>query len=191
MRAVFLDRDGTIAQYVEYCRHPEAFQLLPGVGAAIRKLNRADFLVVVVTNQSAVGRGWLTVERLAQIHEKMRRELRRFGARVDGVYVCPHHPDDGCACRKPKAGLFEQAAQELRVSLADSYVVGDRPLDVCAGRAAGSATILVRSGHEPESLEGVTPDHEAVTLVEAVDWILQQERVKRPSKVRRRAAAVL
>jgi len=174
-RAVFMDRDGTIARYVEYCLWPQEFRLLPGVGHAIRLLNRVGLLVVVATNQSAVARGWLTLKTLEAIHQKMRRELRRVGARVDAIYICPHHPDDGCPCRKPKVGMFQQAAEELGLALADSYVVGDRLLDVRSGQAAGSKTILVRTGHPVEPGEEVVPHHEASTLLEAVEWILQQE----------------
>ncbi|MEK7216908.1 MAG: HAD family hydrolase, partial [Chloroflexota bacterium] len=138
-QAVFLDRDGTLSRYMEYCCHPEEFELLPGAAEAIRRLNDAGMTVVVATNQSAIGRGWLTPETLAQIHEKMRRQLEQAGARVDAIYVCPHHPDDGCACRKPNTGMLEQASRELGVSLEASYVIGDRLLDVRMGRAAGSS----------------------------------------------------
>ena len=172
-RAVFLDRDGTIARYLEYCCRLEDFHLLPGVGETIRRLNQAGLLVIVVTNQSAIARGWLTMETLEAIHHKMRQELARVGARVDAIYVCPHHPEDGCGCRKPNTAMFARAAEELRVSLADSYMVGDRHLDVLAGRAIGSRTILVRTGHTPESDHGVRPDYEATTLDDAVQWILR------------------
>ena len=173
--AVFLDRDGTVTRYLEYCLRPDTLRVLPGVGRAIKRLNQSRLLVIVVTNQSAIGRGWLTAETLERIHEKMRRELKRFGASVDAVYVCPHHPQDGCECRKPKIGMFRRAADELGVSLADSYVVGDRFLDMRSGQAAGSTTVLVRSGHPPEPPCGIVPDHDAPSLREAVTWILQRE----------------
>jgi len=181
-RAVFLDRDGTIARYMEYCREPEAFELLPGIGEAIQRLNQSGFLVIVVTNQSAIGRGWLTHERLEAIHDKMRRELKRYGASIDAVYVCPHHPDDGCACRKPSGEMLLRASRELGVFLGDSYLVGDRLQDVLAGRRAGCTTILVRSGHAHEGLDDVEPDHEAANLSEAVTWILQRESAPDPKK---------
>lgn len=174
-RAVFLDRDGTIARYREYCCEPEDFELLPGIGEAIRRLNQSGFLVIVVTNQSAVCRGWLTHERLEAIHGKMRRELARHQASVDAIYVCPHHPDDGCACRKPSGEMLLRASRELGVSLGDSYLVGDRLQDVLAGRHADCTTILVHSGHAPERLDGVEPAHESANLSEAVTWILQRE----------------
>ncbi len=169
--AVFLDRDGTIAEYVEYCRRPEELRLLPGVGEAIRRLNESGLLVLVVTNQSAVGRGWLTHAQLEAIHAQMRRALALAGARLDGIYVCPHHPDQGCACRKPASGLFEQAAAEHQIALPASFMIGDRALDVLSGHRAGCSTILVRTGHEPEPLL-VAPHFDAQTLAEAVEWIL-------------------
>lgn len=172
---MFLDRDGTVARYVEYCRRPEEFELLPKVGEAIRRLNEAGFLVVIVSNQSGVARGFLTRQTLERIHHKMHRQLKRCGARVDAVYYCPHHPDDGCACRKPGIAMFQEAAEDLGLSLASSYVVGDRMLDVRSGLTAGSHTILVRSGHKPEPTNGVKPGYEAEDLTEAVAWILRRE----------------
>ena len=149
--------------------------MLSGVEEAIRMLNRAGLLVMVVTNQSAIARGLLTPETLEHIHQKMRRAFRRSGAWVDAIYVCPHHPDEGCACRKPGTAMFEQAAKEWNLSLPDSYVVGDRQLDILSGRAVGSKAILVRSGHGPEPSSGVAADYEAATLFEAARWILHQE----------------
>jgi len=189
-RAVFLDRDGTIARYRVYCRSPQEFDLLPGAGTAIRSLNRAGFLVIVMTNQSAIGRGMMTRMTLEAIHQKMHRELAKFGARVDGVYFCPHHPDDGCVCRKPQIGMITQAAQEWNLSLKRSYAIGDRHLDVQTGQAAGAITILVRSGHPPEPANGVMPAHEADSLEQAAVWILSREpklrhRAKAPVKKRR------
>ena len=177
--AVFLDRDGTITRYLEYCLRPEDVRLLPGVGRAIQRLNQSGLLVVVVTNQSAVGRGWLTLEQLDRIHTKMRRQLKQAGASVDAIYVCPHHPGDGCDCLKPGIGMFTRAAKDLGVSLEHSYMVGDRQLDIRSGRSAGGTTILVQSGHPPEPPDGMLPDHEAATLREAVAWIFQQEERRR------------
>lgn len=185
--AVFLDRDGTIARYRAYCRRPQDFDLLPGSGDAIRSLNRAGFVVIVMTNQSAIGRGMMTRETLAVIHQKMHRELGKYGARIDAVYFCPHHPDDGCGCRKPQIGMLTQAAQEWALSLKRSYVIGDRHLDVQTGQAAGSTSILVRSGHVPEPASGIVPDHEAETLEQAVGWILQRNSGRRAVSPRRRS----
>lgn len=176
-RAVFLDRDGTIAEDVNYCRRPEDFRMFPGAAEAIGMLNKAELAVVVVTNQSGIARGYLTEETLAQIHQKMREELTRRGAWVDAIYYCPHHPDDGCRCRKPGTELFHRAAEELGLALAGSYVVGDREMDVLAGQALGCQTVLVETGPEPWTSGGASPDHRAPTLYEAAQWVLSKEKI--------------
>lgn len=174
-RAVFLDRDGTISRYMDYCRRVEDLQVLPGAGEAIRLLNDAGWRVVVVTNQSGIARQYFTTHTLEAIHREMRRQLEAVWARVDAIYVCPHHPDDGCACRKPRPAMLLKAAADLHISLADSYVIGDRLLDVLTGCAAGTRTVLVHSGHALEPVDSIVPEHEAPTLLEAVRWILDQE----------------
>jgi histidinol-phosphate phosphatase family protein len=133
--AVFLDRDGTIARDVHYCRRLEDFELLPTVTEAIRLLNENGFKVVVVTNQSGIARGYFTERTLAQIHDKMEVELAEYGAWVDAIYYCPHHPDEGCSCRKPGTALFHKAAREQGIDLESSYVVGDMQMDIDAGKA--------------------------------------------------------
>ena len=132
--AVFLDRDGVINREVNYCSTPRDFELLPGVAQAIRLLNLHQMKVIVVTNQSGVGRGMFTLQDLEAIHAKMRDELRQKGATIDGVYFCPHRPDENCQCRKPHAALFLQGAQEHNIDIGRSYVIGDRETDieVCA-----------------------------------------------------------
>jgi D,D-heptose 1,7-bisphosphate phosphatase len=125
-KAVFLDRDGTIARDVHYCRRVEDFELLPTVPEAIKLLNTNGFKVVVVTNQSGIARGYFTEQTLEQIHQKMKDELANHNAWVDAIYYCPHHPDDGCDCRKPGTALFLKAARELDIDLARSYVVCSR-----------------------------------------------------------------
>jgi D,D-heptose 1,7-bisphosphate phosphatase len=112
-RAVFLDRDSTIARDVHYWRRVEDSELLPNVPEAIRLLNGNGFKVIVITNQSGIARGYLTEETLAQIHQKMEDKLMKQGATVDGIYYCPHHPDEGCGCRKPKTALFLRAAKKI------------------------------------------------------------------------------
>ena len=104
-RAVFLDRDGTIARDVPYCSRPEDLELLPGVGEAIRLLNEHGFMVVIITNQSGIARGYFTEEMLERIHQKLKNDLAKSGAHVDAIYYCPHHPGEGCDCRKPKPAL--------------------------------------------------------------------------------------
>jgi len=175
-KAVFLDRDGTIARDVHYCRRPEDFEILPTVPQAIKLLNENGFKVIVVTNQSGIARGYFTEEILTQIHEKMRDELAKYGARVDAIYYCPHHPDDGCECRKPGTALFLRAAREHGIDLRSSYVVGDMQMDIDAGKALGCKTVLVTTGPQspvtnPQSPIDL-PDHVALDLFHASKWII-------------------
>ncbi|MCL0060400.1 HAD family hydrolase [Dehalococcoidia bacterium] len=167
-----MDRDGTLARDVHYCRRVEDFELLPTVPEAIRLLNTNSLKVVVITNQSGIARGYFTEEILAQIHDKMKQELAKDGAWVDAIYYCPHHPDDGCECRKPKTGLFLRAARELDIDLSRSFVVGDVQMDIDAGRALGSKTVLVTTGPQGGIVD--PPDYTAGSLLEAVKWILKE-----------------
>lgn len=138
-RAVFIDRDGTIAKDVPYCSRPEDFELLPGAAEGIKLLKENGFLVIIITNQSGIARGYFTEETLAKIHQKMQMELAQYGACVDAIYYCPHHPDDGCDCRKPKPKLVLQAARDLNIDLSQSYVIGDSEMDIELAKQAGCA----------------------------------------------------
>ena len=172
-RAVFLDRDGTIASDIPYCRRIEDFKILPGVPSAIGLLNRQGFRVVVITNQSGIARGYYTEETLTLIHNKMRGELREAGASIDAIYVCPHHPDERCECRKPKPTLIMKAADDLGILLEHSYMVGDDAKDIQAGRAAGCRTIwLTADPTFQRQVSGPPSDHIAANLSEAVEWLL-------------------
>ena len=153
-KAIFLDRDGTINKYVGYLRTPEQFELLEGVGEAIRKINLFGYLAIVVTNQPVIARGEVTADGLQQIHNKMETMLGKEGAYLDGVYYCPHHPDKGfageveelkivCECRKPKAGLLLEAAKDFNIDLSQSWMIGDSENDVLAGKNAGCKTALI------------------------------------------------
>jgi len=187
-KAVFLDRDGTIARDVHYCRRPEDFELLSTVPEAIKLLNENGFKVVIITNQSGIARGYFTEETLAQIHQKMENELAKYGAWVDAIYHCPHHPDDGCQCRKPKTALFLKAAEEHNIAPKNSYVVGDQQMDIDAGKALGCKTVLVTTGPKPQisspkspvpgpksanlNPELQMPAYTARNLLEAARWIV-------------------
>jgi D,D-heptose 1,7-bisphosphate phosphatase len=178
-RAVFLDRDGTIARDVHYCRRVEDFELLPTVPQAIRLLNENGFKVVVITNQSGLARGYFTEETLEQIHQKMKSELAKHNAWVDAIYYCPHHPDDGCDCRKPKTALFLRAAAELDIDFSRSYVVGDMQMDIDAGKALGCRTILVSNDPlcpipNPQSPvpKSESPNHIADNLLRVAERIV-------------------
>lgn len=175
-RAVFLDRDGTIARDVHYCRRPEDFELLPTVPEAIKVLNDSGFKVVVITNQSGIARGYFTEQTLASIHQKMVNELAIHGAKVDAIYYCPHHPDDGCECRKPGTALFHRAARELDIDFSLSYVIGDLHMDMEAGRALGCKTVLVTTGPENAKKPSDPPDYIADSLIQAARWVVADVR---------------
>jgi D-glycero-D-manno-heptose 1,7-bisphosphate phosphatase len=181
-KAVFIDRDGTLCVLVEYLSDPNRFKLEKGAGKAIRLLNENGFKVIVVTNQSAIARRYFNQKVLDAIHEKMKEDLAKEGARLDGVKVCPHHPDDGCDCRKPEPGLLFETAKEQEVDLGKSYLVGDRITDIGAGKAAGCTSIMVLTGYGEGELEHrdkwpLDPDHIADTLLGAVEWILKREKL--------------
>jgi D-glycero-D-manno-heptose 1,7-bisphosphate phosphatase len=177
---VFLDRDGTIAEEVGYLNHAGRFRMFPFVPQAIRRLNAAALPVVVVTNQSGVGRGYFPESLVKEVHELMAQQLAAAGAHLDAVYYCPHTSVDACMCRKPKTGMFEKAARELGLDLQRSFVVGDRFGDVAAAQHLGAHSILVRTGYGLGELtwHGATwprkPEYIAEDLAQAVDWILRQ-----------------
>ncbi|MBI1874331.1 MAG: HAD family hydrolase [Acidobacteria bacterium] len=182
--AVFLDRDGTLIEDVGYLDRVERLVIYPWSIDAVRLLNRAGFHVVIITNQAGVARGFFKETFLAEIHGEIGSRFKAGGARLDGFYYCPHHPDAPieqyrqlCDCRKPAPGLVRKASDELSLDLARSFVIGDRWLDVRLARAVGAGSILVRTGYgrteEANGPSDLRADHVAENLVEAVSWILQ------------------
>jgi heptosyltransferase-2 len=175
---VFLDRDGTLNADTGYVKSPEAFTLLPGVGAALAALKQGGARLVVVTNQSGVGRGYFSVKDLEAIHTKLRLLLAEAGVTLDALYFCPHHPDDRCHCRKPARGMVDRALAELQVELSRAYVVGDSARDVELAKQVGARAVLVMTGPSgAEALADLTardlsPDHVAADLEEAANWIV-------------------
>jgi D-glycero-D-manno-heptose 1,7-bisphosphate phosphatase len=172
---VLLDRDGTINVEKHYLAEPDQVELLPGVGEGIRLLRRLGLRVVVVTNQSGVGRGYFSLQRLEAVHQRLRELLEQDQAVIDAIYVCPHPPEADCACRKPAPGLAQRAAAEFGASLADSFMVGDKPCDIDLGKRLGATTILVRTGYGQRFLNdgAIEPDHVAADLREAACLIEQ------------------
>lgn len=142
-RAIFIDRDGTINLDVHYLDDPDKFEMYPGVGEGVKKLKDSGFKVIVITNQSGIARGYFTEKQLSDIHERMKKEFQEFDVMLDGIYYCPHHPDDNCNCRKPNTGLFEKAIREHNIDVKKSYMLGDKILDVGAGKKIGARTVLV------------------------------------------------
>jgi len=178
MRAVFLDRDGVINENrSDYVRSWDEVVFLPGVFESLRKLAGTTYRVIVVSNQSAINRGLVTVETVEDIHRQMRQVVEEQDGRIDAFVYCPHRPDEGCDCRKPKAGMLLEAAQRFSLELPRCYLIGDALSDVRAARAAGCLPILVQTGRGRESM-GLArgPEGDALVVVEdlsaAVDWIL-------------------
>jgi len=187
-RAIIMDRDGTVCEEVGYVNHVDRLRLLPRSGEAIRKANDAAFQTVVVTNQAGVARGYFAETLVDEVHDRLREMLASEGARLDGIYYCPHHPEVGapayrkvCDCRKPKPGMLLRAQDEMGIDLAASYMVGDSVRDIEAGRRAGATTVLVLTGYGKGELEHQShawssrPDHVAADLLDAVSWILERE----------------
>jgi len=156
--------------------------MFPFAAAAVRRLKEAGMAVIVVTNQSGVGRGYFPETLVNEVHALMKAQLAEAGAHLDGIYFCPHTSADGCECRKPRTGMLERAAREHGIEVKRSFVVGDRYGDIELARNAGARGILVRSGYgEGEvawhaSKWAVQPGCIAATLTEATDWILEQSR---------------
>jgi D-glycero-D-manno-heptose 1,7-bisphosphate phosphatase len=179
--AVFLDRDGTLVVERGYLARSEDIELLPGVAQALRVLRAAGFALVVVSNQSGVGRGLFPLSRVYEAMARLRTLLRAEGVELDAVYFCPHRPEAGCDCRKPSAELLRRAAHNLGLSLRDSVMLGDKLLDVETGHAAGARGVLLRSGYgrdEEQRWAGGestrAPDLVADDLPAAVGWLVER-----------------
>lgn len=175
-RFVLLDRDGTLIHERRYLSDPRQVELIDGAGEALGRLRALGLGTAIVTNQSGVGRGLFDEARLAQIHRRLVVLLAAAGGALDGIYVCPHVPEDDCPCRKPRPGLIERAQRELGLDPGASFVVGDKACDIELGKRVGAMTVLVRTGYGVSTLvEGqVRPDHavrdvaEAARLIEAI-----------------------
>ena len=186
--AVFLDRDGTLNREVDHLSHPEQLVLHEGAAEAVRRINRAGKLVVVVTNQPVVARGDVSSDGLKRIHARLEALLGEGGAYLDRIYVCPHHPDKGfpgevrelkvdCACRKPKTGLIDAACRDLQIRRTSSWLVGDSAADIEAGQQACMRTVLVCTGHAGrDAKRPLRPDYVVPDLASAASWILEGHR---------------
>jgi D-glycero-D-manno-heptose 1,7-bisphosphate phosphatase len=168
-RFAILDRDGTIIEERNYLSAPDQVQLIPGAAEAMRGMRNDGLGLAVVTNQSGVGRGYFDLDRLNEINQRMCQLLEMEGVRLDSIYFCPHTPDDSCNCRKPKPGMIEQAAKELKFDPAQCLVVGDRETDIELGQNVGATTFLVATGYgaETNSKQLAQPDYLVNDLLEA------------------------
>lgn len=150
-RAVFMDRDGTLNEETGHLHRLEDWIWTPGALDAVKGFNNLGFLVIVVSNQAGIARGYYTIREVNCLHDRIQKTAAAAGARIDSFYYCPHHPQYGevrnCSCRKPKPGLLLQAHYEHRIDLVRSFMIGDRVSDIQAGEAAGAKTILVKTGY--------------------------------------------
>jgi len=173
---VFIDRDGTINVDTGYLGSPSGVVLIEGAGRAVKRLNEAGVKAVVVSNQSGVARGMFTLEDAEAVNKKLIELLAAEGARLDGIYFCPHHPDDGCECRKPKTGLVVKAANDLGLDAARSYVIGDKASDIELARNLGpqvkAVLVLTGSGETERAKLSGKPEFVASDLFQAVEWLI-------------------
>lgn len=169
----FLDRDGTLIAERHYLSDPAGVELLPRTVDGLRQLRAAGFRLVLVTNQSGVGRGYFTAADVEAVHARLRALLAEAGVELDGIYWCPHGPEDGCACRKPATGLVERACADLGLDPAASVMIGDQAGDVELGRRCGMTAILVRTGYGARGT--CVPAAEVDDLAAAAAWVTQRQ----------------
>ncbi|NNG00574.1 MAG: D-glycero-beta-D-manno-heptose 1,7-bisphosphate 7-phosphatase [Desulfobacteraceae bacterium] len=177
-KTIFLDRDGVINEdSPDYIKSWREFHFIPGSIEGCRDLVHAGFDIIVITNQSAVGRGMITRRTLEDIHRKMQLEIIAGGGEIRDIFFCPHHPDEGCTCRKPLPGLVRTAAEKYGIDLSAATMVGDSTKDIDCGRRAGCGhSILVRTGNGDAAQKELAeknrlPDHTADDLCHAAQWI--------------------
>jgi len=188
--AVFLDRDGVINREIECLTKPEQLELLPGSPEGIRLLNENGWVTIVITNQPIVAKGDATIDDVETIHKTLQEQLKRYGATIDGIYYCPHHPDRGfpgereeykisCNCRKPRTGLVEQASKRFDIDVGQSFFVGDKTVDIQTGKNIGCKTILVRTGYGGSDREfDAKPDFTCKNLFDAAKLVCGGRRSK-------------
>jgi D-glycero-D-manno-heptose 1,7-bisphosphate phosphatase len=176
-KAVFLDRDGVIIEEEHYLCEPEKIRLIPGAEDAIKRLRNAGYMIVIITNQAGIARGYYEEADAIKVNDHIKKLLADAGVKIDGIYMCPHHPDHSgeCDCRKPAPGMLLQAAQDLAIDCSASYMIGDKMSDLGAAFAAGCAgAVLVLTGHGKEHETEASESGQKITasIVEAVDYLL-------------------
>ena len=178
-RYVLLDRDGTLNVEKNYLSDPAELELLPGVAKGLKLLQSHGFGLVVLSNQSGIGRGILTTSAVDAIHARLRELLHRKGVRLDGIYYCPHSPQQKCICRKPSPGMIYRASEDLKFDPQESFVVGDKASDIEMGQRVKAKTILVLTGYGKEAAPGaVKPDLVAEDFAEAAAMIIRGVKAK-------------
>jgi D-glycero-D-manno-heptose 1,7-bisphosphate phosphatase len=171
-RFVLVDRDGTLNLEKNYLSDPDQLELISGAGAALKRLQEAGWGICVVSNQSGVARGHFDMKQLAKVHRRLEEMLTRFDVQLDGIYLCPHSPDDRCNCRKPLPGMVHQAVADHGFDPRQAWVIGDKEVDVGLGHALGAKSILVRTGYGKRYESETKADFIADDLAGAIDLIL-------------------
>jgi len=178
IKAIFMDRDGTVSEEVGYMYHAGLYKPFPWTGEAVRRINDSGFKAVLITNQAGIERGYFPESTVHEVHAILDAELKRWNAHLDGIYFCPHRPETQCDCRKPKPGMILRAGREMNIDLPQSFMIGDRFVDVDAAHGAGVKSVLLRSGDGLIEIEkfGKTSTNQphlvADNLLQAVDAIL-------------------
>lgn len=174
VRAVLVDRDGTLIFDEHYLADPKRVRLIPGCAEALARLQDAGFELIMISNQSGIARGLLTIDDVEAANTRVRDDLKSAGVELLEGYYCPHGPTDGCQCRKPRAGMIHRARTDNDLDLSSSFVVGDKDSDVLAGKAAGCRTILLRTeGANPEPADGAAADFVARSWYDVAAFILE------------------
>ena len=176
-KAVILDRDGTLIKDGHYIRDPKKIFIYKGVIPALKTLKEKGWKIIVGTNQSGIGRGYFTVDTLKKIHEALDKLFYEKALKIDGIFFCPHHPEENCHCRKPNLGMLLEAAKKHHLDLSACVVIGDKECDILWGKNGGAKTILVLTGKGKKTRRHsrVRPDHISPALPQAVQWILKNE----------------
>ncbi|MEA5618352.1 HAD family hydrolase [Cronbergia sp. UHCC 0137] len=163
-KALFLDRDGVIINYIPYLSKPEQVEIPEGAGQALRQWQDAGYLLIIITNQSGVGRGYFSLDDVAQVHAQVFREYQQFEVSFHDVLICPHHPDEACKCRKPSPYLLLQAAKKYNVDLSQSYFIGDAPSDLECAIQAGCHPVLLLTGRGTSTVKQIEKYSIEVTI---------------------------
>ncbi len=173
--AIFLDRDGTICEDADYLSRPEQLKIFPYAAEAVRLLNENNYLVILITNQSGIARGYFDENNLGAIHEKLISQLAEENAKLDAIYFCPHNSEDNCSCRKPKIGMIERAMKDFSIDPEKSWMIGDKAIDVETGFNARTKTALVLTGYGQKEVGKLKnkPDITAENVLKAVEKIVE------------------
>ena len=179
-KAIFLDRDGTISDDTMYPHKAEDFRLLPGVVEGLKKLSK-EYMFIIITNQSGIGRGIFKEEDMYKFNEKLINELKKENIKIKKIYFCPHTPEDNCDCRKPATKNMLQAKEYLNIDMESSWMIGDHPSDVELGKRAGTRTIYLKTGHGEKHFDdleknSIKPDFIAENFTQASEFILENGR---------------